>query len=172
LEIKFPRVGGYRIELPNEELRAEFNDDSILNLTPDLIGATITKNAAIIGEHVDLTLAHTADIRPSQVLYELTSHLLLNKWRDNNGDVQLHLFGQMKRIARQWLETCLKCSGNTYPAQLKYKTLADLASERIIAAIRRSYVGDRQITVVLDPYNPTGSSMQVHYDRKQGVDFA
>ncbi len=162
LEIKFPRVAGYRIELPNEELKAEFNDDSILNLTPDLIGATITKNAAIIGEPVDLTLAHTADIRPSQVLYELTSHIIMNKWRDNNGDPQLHLFGQMKRIARQWLETCLKCSGDTYPAQLKYNYLADMASERIIAAIRRFYLGGRQITVVLDPYNPIGSSLQVH----------
>ncbi|MEQ9565627.1 MAG: DEAD/DEAH box helicase family protein, partial [Pseudomonadales bacterium] len=50
LEIKFPRVSGYRVELPEERLTAEFNDDSILELTPDLVGPTVTKNAGIIGQ--------------------------------------------------------------------------------------------------------------------------
>src|SRR3712207_7787435 len=42
LEIRFPRVEGYRVELPQERLTAEFNDDSILDLTPDLVGPSIT----------------------------------------------------------------------------------------------------------------------------------
>ena len=50
LEIRFPRVEGYRVELPEERLAADFNDDSILELTPDLVGPSITKNSGIIGE--------------------------------------------------------------------------------------------------------------------------
>jgi type III restriction enzyme len=38
LEIRFPRVEGYRVELPEERLTAKFNEDSILELTPDLVG--------------------------------------------------------------------------------------------------------------------------------------
>jgi type III restriction enzyme len=34
LEICFPRVAGYRVELPEERLEAEFNSDSVLELTP------------------------------------------------------------------------------------------------------------------------------------------
>ena len=49
LEIRFPRVQGYRVELPEERLTAEFNSDSVLELTPDLIGPSITRNAGIIG---------------------------------------------------------------------------------------------------------------------------
>ena len=45
LEIRFPRVEGYRVELPEERLTAEFNDDSMLELTPDLVGPSITQNA-------------------------------------------------------------------------------------------------------------------------------
>src|SRR5882724_4210684 len=71
LEIRFPRVQGYRVELPEERLTAEFNDDSMLELTPDLIGPSIVRNQGIIGESVDLNLVHTGDVRPSQVLYEL-----------------------------------------------------------------------------------------------------
>ena len=40
LEIRFPRVAGYRVELPEERLSAAFNDDSVLDLTPDLVGPT------------------------------------------------------------------------------------------------------------------------------------
>ena len=67
LEIRFPRVEGYRVELPEERLTAKFNEDSVLELTPDLVGATETRNSGIIGQPVDLTLIHTGDVRPSQV---------------------------------------------------------------------------------------------------------
>ena len=43
LEIRFPRVAGYRVELPEERLTAEFTDDSVFELTPDLVGPSITK---------------------------------------------------------------------------------------------------------------------------------
>jgi type III restriction enzyme len=163
LEIRFPRVEGYRVELPEERLTAEFNEDSVLELTPDLVGATETQNSGIIGEKVDLTLVHTGDVRPSQVLYELTSHLVLNKWRDAGEDPKLYLFGQLKRIAKQWLDGYLICKGGTYPAQLKYKMLADMVCNRITAGITRAFVGQRPIKAVLDPYNPTGSTIHVNF---------
>src|SRR5438874_11719089 len=114
LEIRFPRVVGYRVELPNERLTAAFTPDSRLDLTPELVGATETRNSGIIGQSVDLNLAHTNDVRPSQVLYHLTSHLVLEKWRDPGEEPKLHLFGQLKRIVRQWLEGgYLVCKGGT-----------------------------------------------------------
>ncbi len=164
LEIRFPRVQGYRAELPEERLTARFNADSVLELTPDLVGATETRNSGIIGETVDLNLVHTGHVRPSQVVYELSSHLVLNKYRDANGEPQLHLFGQLKRIAREWLDGYLVCKGGTYPAQLKYKTLADMACNKIEAGITRALIGSRPITAVLDPYNPTGSTIHVSFN--------
>src|SRR5712691_11444085 len=92
LEIRFPRVQGYRVDLPRERVTADFTPDSTLLLTPDLIGATETQNSGIIGESVDLNLVHTGDVRPSQVLYELTSYLVLNKWREADEEPKLYLF--------------------------------------------------------------------------------
>jgi hypothetical protein len=40
LEIRFPRVVGYRVELANERLSAAFTPDSVLELTPALVGAS------------------------------------------------------------------------------------------------------------------------------------
>ncbi|NLG89928.1 MAG: DEAD/DEAH box helicase family protein [Clostridiaceae bacterium] len=163
LEIRFPRVEGYRVELPTERLTAEFSEDSKLTLTPDLVGPSITRNAGIIGEDVDLSLEHLDDMRRSSVLFHLTSRLLYTKWRDPGQDPKLHLFGQLKRITREWLDTCLECKGGTYPAQLMYQELADMACERITQAITRSMVGGRSILAVLDPYNPTGSTKYVNF---------
>src|SRR6202049_4975100 len=109
LEIRFPRVAGYRVELPEERLTPTFNNDSTFILTPDLVGATETQNSGIIGAPVNLNLVHTGDVRPSQVLYELTSHLVMTKWRDPGEDPKLHLFGQLKRIAKQWMDGYLVC---------------------------------------------------------------
>ena len=163
LEICFPRVAGYRIVLPDERLEAQFNDESTLVLTPEHIGPTRTRNEGIIGEGIDLNLEHLRDLRSSSLVYHLTYRLLSTKWRDPGGDPKLHLFGQLKRITREWLERHLVCKGGTYPAQLMYQSLADLACERITAAINRRFATERPVKAVLDPYNPTGSTRLVRF---------
>ncbi len=164
LEIRFPRIAGYRVELPEEKLSAVFNEDSVLELTPELIGATETQNSGIIGERVDLNLVHTGDVRPSTILYELTKHILFYKWHKAGEDVNLNLFGQIKRIAKQWLDSYLVCKGKTFPAQLRYKTIADMAADRIVAGITQAFVGERPIAVLPDPYNPIGSTSYVRFN--------
>ncbi len=164
LEIRFPRVAGYRVELPEERLSAEFNEDSVLELTPDLVGPSITTNQGIIGEGVDLNLVHTNDLRHSTLLFHLTQRLLYTKWRDPGEEPKLHLFGELKRITRQWLDGCLVCKGSTYPAQLMYQELADIACERITAAITRKESRSRPVKAVLDPYNPVGSTAHVNFN--------
>jgi type III restriction enzyme len=153
----------YRVELPDERLSASFTEDSVLRLSPELVGATETQNSGIIGERVNLNLVHMRDARPSQVVYSLTKHLVMNRYRDPDGAPRLHLFGQLKRIARDWLDHYLVCVGNTFPAQLHYKTLADRAADRIIAAINRQALGKGNVIAELDPYNPVGSTRHVNF---------
>jgi type III restriction enzyme len=164
LEIRFPRVEGYRVELPEERLTARFNADSILELSPDLVGPSITHNSGIIGEGVDMNLQHLGDMRPSTLLFHVTQRLLYTKWRDPGEEPKLHLFGQLKRITKQWLDTCLVCKGGTYPAQLMYQELADIACNRITDGISRAWEGQRPIKALLDPYNPTGSTAHVRFN--------
>ncbi len=165
LEIRFPRVEGYRVELPGERLTADFNADSVLELTQELIGPTTTQNAGIIGEAVDLTLGHTGDLRRATLAYNLTRRLLEKKFRDKDGEPELYLFGQLKRIVTQWLDDCLVCKGGTYPAQLMYQDLQDMACERIYAGITRAQMkGSRPVKAVLDPYNPSGSTAHVNFN--------
>ena len=164
LEIVFPRVEGYRVELPEERLEAKFGPDHVLTLTPELVGPSRTENRGIIGEGVTLTLEHLQEMRTSALIYNLTQHLLYTKYRDPGDEPKMHLFGQLKRIVRQWLDAgCLDCQGDTYPGLLMYKELADMASERIKSAITETLQGERPVKAILDPYNPTGTTSHVNF---------
>jgi len=169
LEIRFPRVEGYRVELPEERLSASFNDESILTLSPALVGPSITRNSGIIGEGVDMSLKHLGDMRHSSLVFHLTERLLTTKWRDPGEAPKLHLFGQLKRIVNQWFNgddqrQYLVCKGDTYPALLMYQELADMACNKITAAITRQFLGQRPIKALLDAYNPTGSTAHVRFN--------
>lgn len=136
----------------------------MLHLTPDLVGPSITRNQGIIGEGVDLTVKHLEDMRRSTILFHLARHLLYQKYRDPGEEPKLHLFGQLKRITQQWFDGgYLQCTGGTYPAQLIYQDIADMACERIKAAITETLAGERPVKAILDAYNPTGSTRHVNF---------
>ncbi len=163
LEIRFPRVQGYRVELPKDELKADFNDGCAFELTPELVGATETQNAGIIGEPIYLGLMNRPDFRRSTLLFHLTRRLLYTKFRDPGEQPKLHLFGQLKQITKQWLDNYLICKGSTHPAQLMYQALADRACDKIVRGITQAYIKERPVKAILDPYNPTGSSRYINF---------
>jgi type III restriction enzyme len=164
LEIRFPRVEGYRVELPEEQLSAKFDGDSELVLTPDLVGPSLTQSSGIIGKSEDLSLQHLDKVRQSTILYELTKRLVYTKWRDPGEEPKLHLFGQLKRITKQWMDGYLDCKGGTYPGLLMYQELADMACERITRGISEHFKEDRPVKVLLDAYNPTGTTNYVRFN--------
>ena len=164
VEIRFPRVEGYRVELPEERITAAFTDDSRYVLTPDEVGPSITRNAGIIGEGVDLDLKHLDQVRPATLLFHLTRRLLYTKYRDPGEEPKLHLFGQLKRVTKQWLDGYLTCKGGTFPAQLMYQALADVACTRITAGITLASMGAHPMKALLDAYNPTGSTRHVRFN--------
>lgn len=162
-EIRFPRVEGYRTEFARETLRAEFTEDSTLELTPDLVGATETVNAGIIGEQADLTLDHLTDQRASTIALRLADRIVKRRLTDADEVPKVSLIMQMKRIVRDWMTHHLVCSGGTQPAQLLYYNIADLVADRIMAAIVRGEEGGGRVLAMLDPYNQSGSTRHVSF---------
>jgi type III restriction enzyme len=163
LEIRFPRVLGYRTELPDQRMEAAFSEDSTFVLTPEMVGATNTRNEGIIGEGINLTVKHLKDTRPSEVLSKLTARMLNTTWRESGEPFNANLFGPLKSIVRQWLNQHLVCLGGTYPAQILYPALAERACDRIMAAITLKTSEHAPIKALLDSYNPVGSTRHVNF---------
>lgn len=164
LEIVFPRVVGYRIDLPEEKLQANFKPNSKLVLTPDMVGPGQTLLEGIVGEGVMLSAAEMKDKRPSTVSYELAKYMLYSYFKDGDGEPKLHLFYQIQRIVRRWIdEGYLECKGDTGPWMLQILSIASQAAERIYNAIAAAIGDDQRIRAVLDPYNPRGSTRHVGF---------
>ena len=163
-EILFPHVIGYRAELPDDQVKATFNDDHIMNLTPELVGATVTNNQGIIGEGVNLTVDRTGDFRKSTVILHLAKHLVYTKYRDADELPKTHLILQMKKVVRDWMDQCLVCKGGTNHGLLMFREMADMACERMIQAIVVSAGQEQRRLAILDPYNPSGSTTHVNFN--------
>ncbi len=170
LEIDFPRVTGYRVELPEDSLTAKFTEDSKLVLTPEMVGPGQTLMAGIVGENVMISAAEARAKRPSTIAYDLSKHLLFKYFSDEDQQPKLYLFGQVKRIARQWIDGgYLECKGGTDKWMLEYLNIADQASERIYNAIVNAISDKRRIKAVLDPYNPKSSTSHVSFSTSKDL---
>jgi type III restriction enzyme len=164
LEIRFPRIEGYRVELPNERLTARFDENSVLELTPELVGPCEVLLEGIVGESNTITVDHLKTIRYSTIVYNLASNLLMTKFRDPGGEPKNHLFGQLKRVVRQWLDGgYLVCKGETNRGMLMYKAIADQAAERIRMACEADHVGSRPVLAIPASFNPVGSTNHVAF---------
>ena len=170
LAITFPRVTGYRVELPEEGLVANFTKDSTFNLTPEWVGPGQTRMEGIVGEGVTLSAAEAKSKRLSTITYDLAKHILYKYFRDVDDEPKLHLFGQVKRIVRRWLDGgYLVCSGGTGWWMLEYSEVAAHAGELIYQAIASSAGGEGRVKAVLDPFNPRSSTAHVGFSTIRDV---
>jgi type III restriction enzyme len=162
-EIRFPRVEGYRTEMPTEKLTASFTEDSTIELTPELVGATETVNSGIIGETADLTIEHLADTRAATIHLKLAEWIVKRKMTNAGDRPNIGLIIQMKSIVRAWMADHLYLAGGTQAAQLLYYNIADRVADRIMAAVTRGQEGGGRVLAMLDPYNREGSTRHVSF---------
>jgi type III restriction enzyme len=175
-EITFPRLLGYRYELPNEKLSATFTEESGLSLsTADL--PTRVENAPIVGESSIHTLDDLKNRREQEVAF-LLAKLVLEKYFRQDGaqsversathqfdaEVQAWLFPQVLNIAKGWLRECVTCKDNTFPQLLLLLAFTHEAADRIYRAIVRSQSGETTLLPILHPYDTIGSTRYVDFD--------
>ena len=162
LEIAFPRVEGYRVDLPDERLSATFTEDSRLVVSPEDIGPSRVTMSGIVGATEELTAQGVGDQRPSAIAYALAAHLL-KRFGDGSDGLPVHLFGQVRRIVREWLDGGYLVLKGVPMGVLDYLEIKDQAAERIFLACQRYEHGPRAIKAILDPYNPHSSSRHVNF---------
>ena len=172
LEIMFPRVEGYRFELPNERLRAEFSDDSRFTLTEENVGPCKVLLQGIVGEHVEITPRVLEKIRPSEITYNVAKRLMETRFRDAGQDFPVTLYGQVHSIVRRWIDEGYLVAKGVPLGAIVYQELADQAAERIYLACQRGVAGEKRIKAMLDPYNPRGSTRFVGFNTTKEVRFS
>lgn len=180
-EIKFPRVVGYRYELPAERLGARFTPDSHLAISTSDV-PTKTVNAPVVGEAVMLTLDDLKRRREQEVVF-LLAKLTLEKYFRQDGtsrtdrpqqhefdsEVKAWLFPDLLRITRQWMEECVTYSYGTFPQMLLLLDFAYDAADKIYQSIVRATDGEKRLLPIMRAYEAIGSTRYVDFDTTRAV---
>jgi type III restriction enzyme len=162
-EITFPRLTGYKYELPAERLAAEFGQDSRLILsTADI--PTKTENAPIIGESSIHTLEDLQHRRENEVVFLLSKLVLEKYFLDEAGTVKPWLFPQLLQIARRWLAECVVWKDNTFPQLILLIEFAYAAAEKIYRAIVAADSGEKRLKPIPRPFETIGSTRYVDFN--------
>jgi type III restriction enzyme len=167
-EITFPRVVGYRYEIPSERLAALFTEDSKLALSTIDI-PTKTENAPIVGEASIHTLDDLKRRRPNEVAFLLAKLTLERYFHDEDGNLKPWLFPQLLAITKQWLAECVHCKDNAFPQLLLLREFAHDAADRIYKAIVAAKPGAPTLRPILAPYDAVGSTRYVDFDTTKPV---
>ena len=167
-EITFPRVTGYRYELPSERLTVTFTEDSHLALTTEDV-ATVTENAPIVGQSTFHSLGDLKHRREQEVDFWLAKTVLESFFADQEGNVKPWLVPQLLQIARRWRTECLQLKDDTFPQLLLLQERAREAADRIYRAIVTSADGEKFLKPILRPYDIVGSTRYVDFDTTRPV---
>ena len=171
LEIRFPRVEGYRMELPDPDLQFDTAD-----VPKFVIGASEvpskTESAPIVGPvELDQTPG-IASTRRQGVVYAVAEDLLRRHYQDG-GNLRPWLFPQLRRIVSQWLDDCVVTSDGRSIAELITRSeLRARACEQLVNAIQK-YDGQRRARTraVLRADEPVGTTADTSFlTRKQAIE--
>lgn len=165
-QITFPRLSGYRIELPDEQLWPDFTERSRLLLTTRDIPTT-TVVSGLIGS----TGTHNLDDLRAKRDQEIAFHLagrVMERFLANQ-DPKPWYFPQLLRITKQWLTECVTCEGETFPGLLLIAEKAEEAASRIIRAVTWQKGNRLPIVRPLLAADPVGSTSAVDFHTTKEV---
>ncbi|MBO0853842.1 MAG: DEAD/DEAH box helicase family protein [Nocardia sp.] len=171
LRIRFPKLDGYRIEIPDAPLLFDTEE-----LPRFVIGAgevpTWTESAAIVGQSERITDRDPRSFRKQEIAFALAQRVL-EQYLELDQNRRPWLFPQLVRICTRWIDDCVvERDGRSIGNLLTIDEFRSRAAEDIYAAIAVQE-GDRRgrLRPMLRLFDPEGSTADVRfYTHKQAID--
>lgn len=168
MRIEYPRVTGYRYNVPSEHLRADFKEEHAMKLTTEHV-VTKVELDPVVGLSEVHTLDKLRSMRMQAVAFGVARRVLEDHFRDDDGRPKVWMFPQLVEITKRWIAECLTCSSETYPQLLLLHEQCGKAAGRINQAIVQTLGGETVIQPILaDPF-PIGSTGDVSFDTVKAV---
>jgi type III restriction enzyme len=172
-EITFPRVVGYRWEIPDDHLEADFDDDSKLALSSRDV-PTRTDVAAVVGETEEHRLDKFEAMRAQEVAFILAKRLLDRYHRApgeglDPGAERPWRFPRLVEITKAWIDQSVTVKDDSFIGLLAMAQRADDAVDKINGSILRHAGPEQQLLPMLRPFEPIGSTRYVDFDTTKEV---
>jgi len=168
LSITFPRLVGYRYDMPAERLTATFGGDSRVALSTKEL-PTLVEVDPIAGEKAIHRLDDLRERRQQEVIFRIAKLTLDRYFRDADGGERPWLFPQLLGIVRLWMAECVECKDNAFPQMLLLGELQHDAADRVYRSIVTGTAGVKRLIPILRPFDPIGTTEHVAFDTTKEV---
>ena len=167
LRITFPRLDGYRVELPDERFTVDFDDDSRMVLRSDDV-ATWVELQGVVGLSVEIETEKYRTARDQQVAYAIARTLIQRHFQPDPDDRTPWLFEQLIQICRQWLAACVTLDDDTHVGLLLLSEGSNQAAELIHRGLLKQ-VGNREpvLQPLLRRFDAEGSTDEVAFPSRK-----
>jgi len=162
LRISFPKLDGYRIEIPDEPLIVDLTDAPRFEIGPSTVPRWV-EVAGPVGE-AEREAGDRRAYRNQEVAYTLAKRILAKEFNVGE-DRRPWMFPQLADICSQWIDTCVTVAAGHSIGYLVTITEAQVeACELILGAIAR-VVGNRRerLLPILNRFDPEGSTADVDF---------
>lgn len=169
LRITFPKVEGYRIEVPEEPVVFDEEHTPPLHVDREKL-ATWTRTAGMVGEVDEQQLAEVRNARPQQVAFAIAADVLARKMPGHDGALKPWLFPALVDVTRRWLDTKVTLADDTPLGALLLAQPCAQAAEAVFNAVVRYPGARRDILVpILRPGDGAGSTDDVAFITRKAV---
>ena len=171
LAIRFPKLDGYRVELPDAPLHADFVEESRLHLNQNEFALWV-ESRGIVGESEQVDLDDIRSARTQMISFTIARTLIQREeFFAVLADIQRPwLYPQLVDICRKWLEECVSADEGVPLGSLLMAEPCFQAAEKVFSAIvqhpdNRSHV----LMPVIRRFDPIGSTDDIRFVTRKVV---
>jgi type III restriction enzyme len=165
LAIRFPKLDGYRVEVPDEPLLADFEEDSKLHLDQSLLALWV-ESEGVIGATEQVDLEDIRSARPQHVAFQIAKTLVQREefFAAHAGVERPWLFPQLVDICRRWLDTCVTTDPGVTIGHLLLAQAGARAAEKVFGSIvRHPNARATLLLPIIHRFDPDGSTDEVRF---------
>jgi type III restriction enzyme len=169
LRIAFPKLDGYRVEVPDADFRWSFSEDSRMEVDHDIV-ATWTQTQGVVGETDEQYLEDVRGARLQRVAYEIARTLVETRYTALEATRRPWLFPGLLDVTRRWLQECVTLVGDTTIGYLLLVEARNRAAEKLFTSVLRQEAARPEILrPVLRLFDTEGSTDDVDFFTRKAV---
>ena len=163
LRIVFPKLDGYRVEVPEEPIEFDHEDTKPVHIDRDLLALWV-ELGGVIGATEEIDLSHVRNTRIQHIAYEVAAEVLRRFFPGHDGALKPWLFPALLDVTRRWFGFKVTFARDTPPGVLLLAQYKAAAAEAVYDAVVRYPDARKEILLPLfRRFDNSGSTDDVSF---------
>ena len=144
LRIEFPKLDGYRVEVPEAAIEFDHEHTKPLHIDKDLLALWV-EVGGVIGATDEIDRPDLREARSQHIVYEVAAELLRRFFPGHDGALKPWFFPALLGVTRHWFESKVTFAADTPPGVLLIAQHKAAAAESVHNAVVRFPDARREI---------------------------